>query len=555
MLANLFQQIEASGLCALDAGHSVISFAAAPALLLYSYIPAIIVALLLSLLIFNSNRHDKLSKAFVFFTATYSLWVINIILQWILVPNKLLLISWQSTALLEVGFYISALYFLFSFCSQEAITKRMKILFSTLLSLIVILTPSILNIESYDSENCEGTIGTLWYIIYLFEIIVPIAILIYGFLISRKEKDVVRKKEIIFVSVALSICLGFFSASNISGEYLQVYSFNLFGPIGMLIFIGFVTYLIVKYKAFNTKLIAAQALVWGLVIVIGSEFFFIKTPINYVLTSITFIAVVVFGDLLIKSVKREIQQKEELAKLNIQLQTLIKQRESLVHLVTHKIKGSFTRSKYIFAGLLDGTFGEINDEVRRRAAQGLESDDTGINTVDLILNVANMQTGTVKYDMKKIDFKEIILKTFADKKVQAEAKGLQMESIIHDDPKDIYTVLGDVFWLREAVNNLIDNSIKYTKTGKITIGLEDGNGKVKFSIKDTGVGITDEDKKLLFTEGGRGKDSVKVNVDSTGYGLYSVKLIVDAHKGKVWAESEAGKGSTFFMELDAVNEK
>ncbi len=72
-------------------------------------------------------------------------------------------------------------------------------------------------------------------------------------------------------------------------------------------------------------------------------------------------------------------------------------------------------------------------------------------------------------------------------------------------------------------------------------------------MKDTGFGITAEDKKNLFTEGGRGKDSVKVNVDSTGYGLYSVKLIVDAHKGKVWAESEGeGKGSQFYVELDAI---
>jgi signal transduction histidine kinase len=69
-------------------------------------------------------------------------------------------------------------------------------------------------------------------------------------------------------------------------------------------------------------------------------------------------------------------------------------------------------------------------------------------------------------------------------------------------------------------------------------------------VKDSGIGITPEDKKNLFTEGGRGKDAVRVNVDSTGYGLYSVKLIVDAHNGKAWGESEGvGKGSTFFVEL------
>ena len=260
--------------------------------------------------------------------------------------------------------------------------------------------------------------------------------------------------------------------------------------------------------------------------------------------------------------------------LNTELQESIKQRESLVHLVTHKVKGSFTRSKYIFAGILDGTFGETSPEIKKRAEQGLESDNMGIETVDLVLSVANMQKGVVKYDMKEIDLREIVLKTIAEKRGPAEFKGLKIET---DIKEDTYNVLGDAFWLKEAINNLIENSTKYTREGKIIIGLEKkparnashsdarphdsqqrvgqagGDGKVVFSVKDTGIGIGEEDKKNIFNEGGRGKDSVKVNVDSTGYGLYSVKLIVDAHKGKVFEESEGvEKGSTFFIELPLV---
>ena len=71
-----------------------------------------------------------------------------------------------------------------------------------------------------------------------------------------------------------------------------------------------------------------------------------------------------------------------------------------------------------------------------------------------------------------------------------------------------------------------------------------------FSIHYRGVGITPEDMKNLFTEGGHGKDSVKVNVHSTGYGLYIAKKIVEAHGGKIWAESGGkGKGSRFVVEF------
>ena len=241
------------------------------------------------------------------------------------------------------------------------------------------------------------------------------------------------------------------------------------------------------------------------------------------------------------------KQNLELARLYKQVERLNKQRESLMHLITHKVKGSFTHSKYIFAGLLDGTFGPISDTVKKRAEQGFDSNEVGIKTIDLILNVSNMEQGLIKYDMKKFNFKEIADKIFSEKKVPAEKKGLQIEKEIKEKN---YDVLGDAFWLEEAANDLVDNAIKYTPVGKVTLGLEKTGGKILFFVKDTGVGLSVEDKKNLFTEGGRGKDSVRVNVDSTGYGLYSAKLIAEAHHGRVWAESDGPeKGSTFFMEL------
>ncbi len=181
----------------------------------------------------------------------------------------------------------------------------------------------------------------------------------------------------------------------------------------------------------------------------------------------------------------------------------------------------------------------------------------GIETVDLVLSVANMQKGIVKYEMKDLDLKDLVSKTLTEKTGVAIAKGLKIKEEIREDT---YKISGDTFWLKEVVNNMIENSIKYTREGTITVGLEKkpappegGGGKILFYVKDTGIGITDEDKRNLFTEGGRGKDSVKVNVDSTGYGLYSVKLVVEAHGGRAWAESEGvNKGSQFYIELPAI---
>ena len=132
----------------------------------------------------------------------------------------------------------------------------------------------------------------------------------------------------------------------------------------------------------------------------------------------------------------------------------------------------------------------------------------------------------------------------------ADEKGVVLNVSIGEG---VYLMGGDQEKIQQhVVRNLIDNAIKYTPKGVIEVKLTDGD-KLRFSVKDSGVGITDEDKKNLFTEGGHGKDSIKVNVHSTGYGLFIAKQVVDIHGGKIWAESEGeGKGSTFVVEFPIV---
>jgi len=526
----------------------------APPLLYYSYIPVVIVSLLFGILVFNKNtRHLVQNRIFFAIVVSFSIFIINEIIQWIAVPTSLVHFGWQLAPLLQISTLLFSIYFVSVFIKQGDISFSQKVFLFLFALPVLILLPTDLNMRSFDLINCESNIGPLFTYVYTLEVLSILFILFICLRKYLKTDDKVLKRQFMFITFGTIAFISLLSASNIFGEIFQTYEINLIGPMGMIIFLGLLSYLIVRFQTFNIELIATQVLVWSLVILIGSQFFFIKVAVNMVLTGTTFIATIIFGYFLIKSVKKEIKQREELAKLNIELENLIKQRESLVHLVTHKVKGSFTRSKYIFAGILDGTFGQISEEVKRRAEQGLESDNMGIETVDLVLNVANMAKGTVKYEMKEIDFRDILLKALTEKKDRAEAKGLKLENDIREGA---YAILGDSFWLKEAINNMIENSIKYTKEGKITVGLQKAGDKIKLYVKDTGIGITPEDKKNLFTEGGRGKDSVKINVDSTGYGLFSVKLIVEAHKGRVWAESEGNnKGSTFFVELPLLSIK
>src|SRR3989339_390540 len=528
-----------------------------PSLLYYSHIPSAIIALFFGFFILLKGEENRLEKkVFFFISLTFFLWVIVEGAIWLLYNSVDMMFLWSFLGLLYALLHILSLYFVYVMIDHKDILPKIKYIFAVLLLPIVYLTPTVYNIVGFDIENCQAIEGS-YFIAYRYFIGIVSIIWICALLYIRyKKAEKESKKQILLLGFGVLSFLFLFSWSEIVGSFTESFEITQYGLFGMPILLAFLAYLIVKFHTFNIKLIATQALVWALVIMIGAEFAFIQSNINKILTAVTLMISAWLGLIIVRSVKKEIQQKEELAKLNVDLKNLMVQRESLVHLVTHKVKGSFTRSKYIFAGILDGTFGDVSSEVKKCAEQGLQSDNVGIQTVDLVLNAANLEKGTVKYEMRTIELKELVEKTILEKKVSAEAKGLKIETEIKNDA---YNVIGDAVWLKEVMNNLVENSIKYTREGTIKIGLEKksapsagGKSKILFYVKDTGVGITPEDKKDLFTEGGRGKESVKINIDSTGYGLYSVKLIVEAHKGKVWAESEgAGKGSTFWVELNA----
>jgi signal transduction histidine kinase len=529
-------------------------------LIYYSHLVPLIISLILGFFIFKASYRLLVSKILFVTILLLGFWLFADSILWATNNPKITMFLWSLINMVEPMIYAGILYFLYLFIDEKDINFYKKVFIIVLLLPTIILTSTKFSLSGFDLTNCfrDAIEGPLVYYNYFIEILFICWILFFTIRRFFLAKDKESKRKILYITFGSLGFLIAFAFGNVIGSLFDLYgvagdyswTVGQYEIFGIPIFLGFLTYLIVQYHSFNIKLIATQALVWGLVILIGAQFFFIKVPINYLLTGVTFIASIVFGYFLIKSVKKEVQQKEELAKLNINLQELLKQRESLVHLVTHKVKGSFTRSKYIFAGILDGTFGDINAEVKMRAQQGLDSDNMGIETVDLVLNAANLEKGTVKYDMKVIDFGELVKSTISEKKLSIESKGLKLETEIKDGT---YNVLGDSLWLKEVSNNLVENALKYTREGKITVGLERRDKKILFYVKDTGVGVTPEDKANLFTEGGRGKESVKINVDSTGYGLYSVRLIVDAHKGKIWMEpNKEGNGSVFFVELNAI---
>jgi len=259
------------------------------------------------------------------------------------------------------------------------------------------------------------------------------------------------------------------------------------------------------------------------------------------------VATVFIGMFLIRSVLKEVEQREKIEKLAQDLELANKQQVNLIHFITHQVKGFFTKSRNIFASLLDGDYGTLAPAGKILVEEGFKSDTKAVETVQQILHASDVKKGTVTYAKQDFDLKQLVTEEFEKEKHAAENNKLDFKINIAEGE---YNFNGDKDQLAHVIHNLIDNSIRYTLKGKVTVNLSKTPEKVIFSVKDTGVGITPEDRKNLFKEGGRGKDSVKVNTESTGYGLFIVKGIIFAHQGTIHAESEGhNKGSEFVVEL------
>jgi len=179
------------------------------------------------------------------------------------------------------------------------------------------------------------------------------------------------------------------------------------------------------------------------------------------------------------------------------------------------------------------------------AHDALADTQKGVDTVMSILKSG--EGNTIKYDRKLYDLSATVHRIVEEFRPAASQKGLSIQVAVDN----FCAVIGDEQKIeRHVLRNLIDNAIRYTPKGRIEISLKKMEGTVRFSVMDTGVGIGANDMQKLFTEGGHGERSQDVNTESTGYGLFIAKKIVEAHNGKVWAQScGPGTGSTFFVEL------
>jgi len=510
-----------------------------------------IVALLLGIFVLLNNRKALVNWALFFVTLMFAVWTYFDLILWASPTPQDVMFFWSAIIPVEMLIYAGSLYLVYLFTNgQKDISLTKKILIAIPFIPLILLLHTSYTVTGLSPDCDEGAIeGPVIQYMYLFEFVY----IIWTALLATRGvmllKNITERKQMLFVGIGVVLLLLVFSLGNITLVFSLDPAWEQYKLFGMPIFVAFIAYSIVKFRTFNAKVMAAQALVVALAIAVLSLLFLQTIPNIRIIAGITFIFVCVLGYLLIRSVKREVQQREHIEVLAKELAETNDRQETLIHFIGHEVKGFLTKDAGVFASLSEGDFGQLSEQMKPFIEEALVESRRGADSVGNILKASNLKKGTVTYTKEPFDFKQLAAEAVEKAKRVAEEKGLALTFTAADGAS--YQMTGDKAQLNDHVlRNLIDNAVNYTPSGSIAVSLKRDGTKIVFAVKDSGIGITEEDKKRLFTEGGHGEDSQTVNVHSTGYGLYIAKQIAIAHGGAIRAESEgADKGSTFIVEF------
>lgn len=180
-----------------------------------------------------------------------------------------------------------------------------------------------------------------------------------------------------------------------------------------------------------------------------------------------------------------------------------------------------------------------------------------------LLNSAKAEDGRLTSHPVVVEIAEFMDQLTNDLRFVAEKKGLSVEYLVgssqtidataHNTIKPLYYVTADPDRMREVITNLFDNAVKYTDQGKISLGVTGDQNVVQIYVRDTGPGIAAEDVPHLFQKFYRVDNSATRTIGGTGLGLFICRKIVELYEGRIWVESQTGKGSSFFINLPRLS--
>jgi|SRR3989344_604842 len=530
------------------------------ALVYYSHLFPLVIAVGLGIFVFLKNYKTLVGRLFLALTIAFGLWIFSDLVLWSDPNPNHIMFFWSLTILFEPIIYILGLYFLMVYANGGDISDKTKWTFLALLLPTILFLPTKLSILGFNYTNCDREVieSLLVYYGYFVELIITFWSLIFAI---RAYSKTPREKRggLLFTVAGVLLFFAFFASGNIIGSISENWTFGQYGLFGMPIMFAFLTYAITRYHTFSIKTLSTEILVICQALLVGSLLLIDEISYIRIVVAITLGVAILLGWALVRSVKKEVEQREHIEKLaldlekaNARLRELDQMKSQFLSFASHQIRSPLTAIKGYTSMALEGDFGEMPEKIKGVIETLDKSAQSLIVIVNEFLDVSRIEQGRMKYEMSDFDVRKLVEETVAELRPNVEQKGLKFT--FDADVKHDYRVYADQGKIKQVIGNIVDNAIKYTPSGSIDVKVSRTKSTVNITVSDTGVGIEPDVIPKLFSMFGRAKDASKTNVTGTGLGLYVAKQMIEAHRGQIWIESEGkGKGSTFHIELPAKN--
>lgn len=395
-----------------------------------------------------------------------------------------------------------------------------------------------------------------WIKISFFLTILIIFNLLY-FVINESNKSISKLKlKASLITFLIIFLVVLFENAYATNNYLKSFSPSFI--ILFLLSINYIGFAIIalitkfyKSNSFSQLRITFTLISFGIFMIIPAILYIYPSFKKYLwlgpLSSLLLSASLIIGYYFI----REVEKRKESEKLVEEWKKLSQAKDQFLLSLQHHLRTPIMPLKGYLEGIVDGIYGrEENPVIKEKLIEMKKITNTLYSLMESLLDVQQIKMGKNILNLEKCNINNIIKSIVEELKPTADQKGIYLnyEPGLNAD----FQINADKRKIREAIWNIVDNAVKYTNRGEVSIQTKIEDNKLQIKISDTGIGMEKEDINY-FLEGKlfeRGENAKKLYGPGRGIGLAIAVEFIKAHQGKIWAESKGwGNGTTFFIEL------
>jgi signal transduction histidine kinase len=526
----------------------------------YSHLFPAIAVLIAGVFVLANNPKHKAAQALMLFAIVFTSWSLIDLVLWASDRSDVIMFFWSILIYFDLLVYVTAFYFVYTYLRGHWPGWKSELAIAVSFIPLFLFAHTSLNLIAFDFTNCwrEALEGPLWQqYVQNVELLFVVWILVLGAVHLRQTTDKRHRLEITLLISGVFLMLASFSLGNIIGSFGIDWELGQYGLFGVPVFVVFLTYLLVRYQAFEQRLLTAEALTAGLVVMVGSLLLVQRIENVQVIATVTLALVTVLGFTLIRSVRQEEIQHQKIEKLAVQLKRANKRLKELdqmksefVSIASHQLRSPLTAVRGYASMLLEGTYGKLPKKAEKTIQKIADSSRFMALSVEDYLNVSRIESGNMKYECDDFNLKDVSEQITDELRPEGIKRGLAL--MFRSDVDSIGIVHADLGKTRQIILNLIDNAMKYTPKGSIMVFVHDDvkHKTIQVDVIDSGIGMSEETIENIFDKFERAHNANEVNVTGTGLGLYVARTMAEAMDGSVTAISDGeGKGSTFTLTL------